>query len=118
MINYKADCLTGPSIYGINGVLDGPGALKKDDIAATSEDLTLDDSLIGHWMTFHFVAAVHVRMGKEGDTLTAVATDRPVAAGGEIDFLVTATTQKIAWIGSGTTADGVRYWCSTTKGAV
>lgn len=117
-MNYKADCLTLPSVRGVDGVLDGPGALAKANIAATSTSVTLDEKLLGHWVTMHFTAAVHLRSGRVGDTVTAVATDRPIAAGGEVDFLVTANTRKISWIGSGTTADGVRYWCSTTPGSV
>lgn len=111
-MNYKADDVGAPSIYGVDGTDTGPGILSKVNIAATSTTVDLDDKLIEKWMTICPLAAVNVRFGKTTDTLTAVATDMPLAAGEKFSWRVSKYTQSFAFIGGGATTNGLLHWMS------
>ena len=112
-LNYKADDVGAPTLYGIDGVSGGPGGLAKANIATSSATITWDATLLDKWITIcPRGTKIYVRFVKSTDSPTAVTTDVPVADGEKFQFRLTKFSQQMAFIGDGAVTNGLTHWMS------
>lgn len=121
-MNYKADKVTLPSVRGIpdkkggaRGTTSDVGKATAVNVTGSSQDVELDDRLLGRWVTIQAVGCVlHIIGGRLADTTTASATGAcmKLLDGQMAQFLVTIDTQQFGVISTGAFTGGCVYWCS------
>lgn len=120
-LNYRADKVTLPSVRGISaqngiqGKTTDPEPATAHNVTAVSQTFTLDALALNRWVTLQANGCtVYVLGGAIGDTVTASATGACLRldSGQTKDFMVTKSTQLIAFISTGSFTGGLVHWIS------